>query len=232
MELNNKLYCLWGCVMNKFKTLDEVMELIKDDATIMVGGFLACGTPDAIIDGIVKKGVKNLTIICNDSGFIDRGVGKLIVSRQVIKVIASHIGTNAETGRLMNSGEMEVELVPQGTLAERVRCGGAGLGGFLTQTGIGTIVAEGKEIINVDNKEYILEKPIRADVALIFGSVVDKKGNIWYNKSTQNFNPLMATAADVVIVEAEKVVEVGEIIPENVRTPHIFVNYIVGRETL
>lgn len=220
------------CVMNKLRTLDGVLELIKDDCTIMVGGFLACGTPEAIIDGIVKKGVKNLTIICNDSGFIDRGVGKLIVSGQVKKVIASHIGTNAETGRLMNSGEMEVELIPQGTLAERVRCGGAGLGGFLTPTGIGTIVAEGKDIISVEGKEYILEKPLRADIALIYGSVVDKKGNIWYNKSTQNFNPLMATAADVVIVEAEKIVEVGEIVPESVMTPHIFVNYIVGRETL
>jgi acetate CoA/acetoacetate CoA-transferase alpha subunit len=215
--------------MNKFKSLDEVLELIKDGQTIMIGGFLACGTPEVIIDGIIKKGVKDLTIICNDSGFIDRGVGKLVVNRQVRKVIASHIGTNAETGRLMNTKEMEVELIPQGTLAERVRCGGAGLGGFLTPTGIGTIVAEGKEIITVDGKDYLLEKPLRADVALIFGSIVDKKGNIWYNKATQNFNPLMATAADVVVVEAEKIVEVGEIMPENVMTPHIFVNHIVGR---
>lgn len=215
--------------MKKFKTLDEVLELIKDGQTIMVGGFLACGTPEAIIDGIVKKGVKDLTIICNDSGFVDRGVGKLIVSRQVKKVIASHIGTNAETGRLMNTKEMEVELVPQGTLAERVRCGGAGLGGFLTPTGIGTVVAEGKEIINVDGKDYILEKPLRADIALVFGSIVDKKGNIWYNKSTRNFNPLIATAADIVIVEAEQIVETGDIVPENVMTPHIFVDYIVGR---
>jgi acetate CoA/acetoacetate CoA-transferase alpha subunit len=215
--------------MKKIKTLDEVLELIQDGQTIMVGGFLACGTPEAIIDGIVKKGVKDLTIICNDSGFVDRGVGKLIVNRQVKKVIASHIGTNAETGRLMNTKEMEVELVPQGTLAERVRCGGAGLGGFLTPTGIGTIVAEGKDIINIEGKDYILEKPLRADVALVFGSIVDKKGNIWYNKATKNFNPLIATAADIVIVEAEKVVEVGEIIPENVMTPHIFINHIVGR---
>lgn len=214
--------------MKKFKTLDEILELIQDGQTIMVGGFLACGTPETIIDGIVKKGVKNLTIICNDTGFIDRGVGKLVANKQVKKVIASHIGTNAETGRLMNTKEMEVELVPQGTLAEQVRCGGAGLGGFLTPTGIGTIVAEGKEIIKVDGKEYLLEKPLRADIALVFGSIVDKKGNIWYNKATRNFNPLIATAADIVIVEAEKVVEVGEIVPENVMTPHIFVDYIVG----
>lgn len=214
--------------MNKIKSLNEVLDLIKDGQTIMVGGFLAVGTPEAIIDGIVERGIKDLTIICNDSGFVDRGVGKLVVSRQVKKVIASHIGTNAETGRLMNTKEMEVELVPQGTLAERVRCGGAGLGGFLTPTGIGTIVAEGKDIINVDGKDYILEKPIRADIALVFGSKVDKKGNIWYNKSTRNFNPLIATAADVVIVQAEELVEVGEIVAENVMTPHIFVDYIVG----
>jgi acetate CoA/acetoacetate CoA-transferase alpha subunit len=215
--------------MKKIKSLDEVLDLIKDGQTIMVGGFLAVGTPEAIIDGIVKRGVKDLTIICNDTGFVDRGVGKLVVSRQVKKVIASHIGTNAETGRLMNTKEMEVELVPQGTLAERVRSGGAGLGGFLTPTGIGTVVADGKEIINVDGKDYILEKPIRADIALVFGSKVDKKGNIWYNKSTRNFNPLIATAADLVIVQAEELVEVGEIEPENVMTPHIFVDYIVGR---
>lgn len=214
--------------MNKLKTLDEVLELIKDGQTIMVGGFLAVGTPEAIIDGIVKKGVKDLTIICNDSGFVDRGVGKLVASRQVKKIIASHIGTNAETGRLMNTKEMEVELVPQGTLAERVRCAGAGLGGFLTPTGVGTVVAEGKDIINLDGKEYLLEKPIRADIAIVFGSIVDKKGNIWYNKSTRNFNPLIAAAADTVIVQAEKIVEVGEILPENVMTPHIFVDYIVG----
>lgn len=215
--------------MNKFKSLDEVLDLIKDGQTIMVGGFLAVGTPEKLIDGIVKKGVKDLTIICNDTGYPDRGVGKLVLNGQVKKVIASHIGTNPETGRRMNTGEMEVELCPQGSLAERIRSGGAGLGGVLTPTGLGTVVAEGKPVIEVDGKPYLLEKPLKADIALVGGSVVDKKGNVWYNKATRNFNPLIATAADVVIVEAEKVVEVGEIEPENVMTPHIFVKYIVGR---
>ena len=215
--------------MNKFKSLNEVMEFIKDGQTIMFGGFLAVGTPEMIIDGIIKKGVKDLTIICNDSGFTDKGVGKLVVTKQVKKVIASHIGTNSETGRLMNTGEMEVELVPQGTLIERIRAAGAGLGGVLTTTGLGTVVANGKDVVIVDGREYLLEKPLKADVAILAGSIVDKKGNIWYNKSTRNFNPIIATAADVVIVEAEKIVEIGEIEPENIMTPHIFVDYIFGR---
>lgn len=216
--------------MDKIKSLNEVMEYIKDGQTIMFGGFLAVGTPEMIIDAIIKKGVKDLTIICNDSAFPDKGVGRLVVSRQVKKVIASHIGTNPETGRQMNTGEIEVELVPQGTLIERIRAAGAGLGGILTATGLGTVVAEGKEVITVDGKDYLLEKPLKADIAILFGSIVDKKGNVWYNKSTRNFNPVIATAADVVIVEAEKIVEVGDIEPENTVTPHIFVDYIVGRE--
>jgi len=148
----------------------------------------------------------------------------------VKKVIASHIGTNSETGRQMNAGEMEVELVPQGTLAERIRSGGAGLGGILTPTGIGTIVEEGKDKVKVDNREYIVEKPLKADLAIIFGTKVDKKGNIYYNYSTRNFNPLMATAADTVIVEAEELVEIGEINPNHVMTPGIFVDYIVKED--
>lgn len=213
--------------MNKLISIDEAVAKIEDGMTIMIGGFLANGTPEALIDALVEKGVKNLTIIGNDSGFVDRGIGKLVVNKQAKKVIASHIGTNKETGNQMNSGETEVELVPQGTLAERVRCGGAGLGGFLTPTGLGTIVQEGKEVITVDGQDFILEKPLHADVALIFGSKVDKKGNVYYHQSTRNFNPLMATAADVVIVEAEELVEVGEIEPSYVMTPHIFVSYIV-----
>lgn len=215
--------------MDKIKSIDEVMEFIKDGQTIMFGGFLAVGTPEMVIEGIIKKGVKDITIICNDSGFPDRGVGKLVVNKQVKKVIASHIGTNPETGRQLNTGEMEVELVPQGTLIERIRAAGAGLGGVLTTTGLGTIVADGKDVVMVDGKEYLLEKALKADVAILAGSKVDRKGNIWYNKSTRNFNPIIATAADIVIVEAERIVEVGEIEPENIMTPHIFIDYIVGR---
>lgn len=226
-EVVYKLVLYGGKVMNKIITIEEAVSHIKDGMSVMIGGFLAVGTPDKLIDALIAKGVKDLTIIGNDTGFVDKGIGKLIVSKQAKKTIASHIGTNPETGRQMNEKEMDVELVPQGTLAERVRCGGSGLGGFLTPTGLGTVVEEGKEKVTVDGKEYLLEKPLRADVALIFGSKVDKKGNVYYNEATRNFNPLMAAAADLVIVEAEELVEVGEINPNEVMTPSIFVDYIV-----
>ena len=212
---------------NKVVTMEEAISHVKDGMTVFIGGFLGVGTPEKIIDALIEKGVKDLTIIGNDTGFPDRGIGRLVCNNQVKKVIASHIGTNPETGRRMNTGEMEVELCPQGTLAERIRAAGNGLGGILTPTGVGTIVEEGKEVIEVDGKKYLLEKPLRADVALINGSVVDELGNIVYEKTTKNFNPMMATAADTVIVYAEKLVKVGEIDPDEVMTSRIFVDYIV-----
>ena len=212
---------------NKLVSMEEAVSHVKDGMTVFIGGFLGVGTPEKIIDALVAKGVKDLTVIGNDTGFPDKGIGRLVVNNQVKKVIASHIGTNPETGRRMQTGEMEVELAPQGTLAERVRAGGNGLEGILTPTGIGTIVEEGKEIITVDGKKYILEKPLRADVALLNGSVVDELGNVIYAKTTKNFNPMMATAADTVIVFAEKLVKVGEIDPDHVMTSRIFVDYIV-----
>ncbi|HOM43655.1 MAG TPA: 3-oxoacid CoA-transferase subunit A, partial [Bacillota bacterium] len=199
---------------------------IKDGMTVAVGGFIGAGTPEKLVDAVIAKGIKDLTLICNDTAFPDKGVGKWVVNRVVSRIIVSHIGTNPETGRQMNAGELKVELVPQGTLAERVRAAGAGLGGILTPTGIGTVVEEGKEKITVNGKEYLLELPLKADVALLKGSIVDKKGNIYYKKATRNFNPLMATAADLVIVEAEKIVEVGELDPTDVMTPSIFVDVI------
>ena len=177
---------------------------------------------------MVEKGVKDLTLICNDTAFVDAGVGKMIVTKQFKKVIVSHIGTNKETGRQMNEKETEVVLVPQGTLAEQVRAGGAGLGGILTPTGVGTLVEEGKQKIEVGGKTYLLELPLRADVALIFGNKVDKKGNIYFEGASRNFNTLMAMAADTVIIEAEEIVEVGSIAPQDVVTPGIFIDYIVG----
>lgn len=212
--------------MNKIKTIDEAASYIKDGMTVAVGGFMGTGTPEKLVDAVVAKGIKNLTLICNDTAFTDKGVGKWVVSRAVSKVIVSHVGTNPETGRQMNAGELEVELVPQGTLAERVRAAGAGLGGILTHTGVGTVVEEGKQKITVDGKEYLLELPLKADIALLRGSIVDKKGNVYYSKATRNFNPLIATAADVVIVEAEKIVEVGELDATDVMTPSIFVDII------
>jgi len=216
--------------MNKVKSIDEVMEYIKDGMTIMIGGFMGVWTPEIFIDEIVKSGIRDLTIIANDTGYPDRGIGKLVMNKQVRKIIASHIGLNPETGRQMNNKEIIVELVPQGTLIEQIRCGGAGIGGFLTETGIGTIVEEGKQKIKIGLKEYLLELPLRADIALIRGSIVDKQGNVFYNGATRNFNPLIATAADLVFVGAEKIVDTGELDPSHVMTPSIFVDYIVGGE--
>ena len=212
--------------MKKLISIEDAVAKIQDGATIMIGGFLAAGSPNRIIDALVASGVKDLTVICNDSGFPDRGMGKLVVNKQVKKLIVSHIGTNPETGNQMNAGELEIEFVPQGTLAERIRAKGAGLGGVLTRTGLGTIVAEGKETVKVDGVEYLLEKPLGADVALIGASVADEIGNLFYKGTTQNFNPLMASAADLVIVEAEELVKAGEIAPENIHTPGIFVDHI------
>ncbi|MGB0405520.1 MAG: CoA transferase subunit A [Fusobacterium sp.] len=211
----------------KIVTMEEAVSQIKDGMTIFIGGFLGVGTPEKIIDALIEKNVKNLKVIGNDTGFPDKGIGRLICNNQVTKVIASHIGTNPETGNRMNSGELEVELCPQGTLAERIRIGGNGLGGFLTPTGVNTIVEEGKQTMFVEGKKYILEKPLRADIALINGSIVDEVGNVVYSKTTKNFNPMMATAADKVIVYAENLVKPGTIDPDHVMTSRIFVDYIV-----
>jgi acetate CoA/acetoacetate CoA-transferase alpha subunit len=213
--------------MAKIITAEQAAAMVKDGMTIMFGGFLACGTPQKIVDAIAKSGVKNLTIIGNDTAFPDRGIGILVANKQVKKVIASHIGTNPNTIEQMNNKEMEVELCPQGSLAERIRAGGAGLGGVLTKTGLNTTVQEGKQVINIDGEDYLLEKPLRADIAIVGASVGDKKGNLIYKGTTQNFNPLIATAADVVIAEIEDLKEVGEINPEYVKTQGILVDYIV-----
>ena len=213
--------------MSKFISIEEAVSKVKDGMTIMVGGFLANGTPNKIVDALAKSGVKNLTLICNDTAYPDKGVGQLIANKQVKKLFVSQIGTNPHTSEQMNSGELEIEFCPQGSLAERVRAGGCGLGGILTQTGMGTIVAEGKQIVNVDGKDYLLEKPLRADIALVGASLGDKAGNLVYRGTSQNFNPLMASAADLVIAEVNELVEVGEIAAENVKTPSIMVDFIV-----
>lgn len=211
--------------MDKIIDISEFKGLLKDGMVIMVGGFMACGTAEPLIDAIVESKVKDLTIICNDAGLIGRGVAKLISALQVKKLIASHIGLNPMAGQQMNSGQMEIELVPQGTFVERIRSGGAGLGGVLTKTGLGTIVAEGKDIINIDGEDYLLEKPLKADLTILRGSFVDSYGNVIYSKTTRNFNPAMATAAETVVVWAEYMNE--ELDKEKVMTPHVFVDYIV-----
>ena len=213
--------------MAKIVTKEQALEKIKNNMTLMIGGFLAVGTPEILIDGIVEKGVRDLTVIANDTGFPDRGIGKLVVAKQLQKAIVSHVGTNPETGRQMNAKELVVELVPQGTLAEQIRAGGAGLGGVLTPTGIGTIVEEGKQKVTVDGREFLLEKPLKADVALLRADVADKAGNLVYRRASRNFNPMMAMAAETVIVVANKIVETGELDPDQVMTPGIFVDMIV-----
>jgi acetate CoA/acetoacetate CoA-transferase alpha subunit len=213
--------------MAKITTVEQAMEHIDHASVIMIGGFLGCGTPEALIDAMVDKGFRELTIIANDSGFPTRGIGKLIVAKQVKKLIASHIGTNVETGRQMQANELAVELVPQGTLIERIRSGGAGLGGVLTPTGLGTMVADGKEVIAVDGQNFLLEKPLKAEIALIKAHKADESGNLIFRRSARNFNPVIATAADTVIAEVQEIVPVGELDPDEVMVPGIFVDFVV-----
>ncbi len=226
---------------NKFISAKEAAAMIKDGDFVMVGGFLGHGTPDSIINAIADSDVKDLTVAVNDTGFPAadpengvkgekhgfRGVSELVARHKIKTLYVSHIGTNPETGRQMSEGTMDVRLTPQGTLAERIRAGGFGLGGILTPTGVGTDVANGKQVINVDGKDYLLETALKGDVCVIKGSIVDKMGNIYYKGTTKNFCPLMAAACKTVIVEAEKVVEPGEIAPEDVMTPFVLVDYIV-----
>jgi acetate CoA/acetoacetate CoA-transferase alpha subunit len=213
--------------MSKIISMEEAVSKVNDGMVVMIGGFMAAGTPNNMMTELVKKGVKNLTVICNDTGFVNIGIGKLIANKQIKKVIVSHIGTNPNTIEQFNNKELEVEFVPQGTLIERIRCGGNGLGGILTPTGLGTIVANGKQVLNVNGKDYLLETPLHADIALIGASIADEAGNLYYKGTTQNFNPMMATAADIVVVEAQEIVQTGGIPMENVHTQALFVDYIV-----
>lgn len=214
--------------MKKLIEKHQLKEYFFDGMSIMVGGFMAVGTPEGVIDEIVKLNIKDITIICNDAGFVDKGVGKLIANGQVKKLIASHIGLNPMAGKLMSDKKMDVVLVPQGTLIEQIRAGGAGLGGILTPTGLGTIVEEGKQVIEVAGISYLLETAMKADFALLYGSTVDTFGNVLYTKTTRNFNPMMATAANIVIVEAREIVT--HIDPDVVITPHIFIDYVVKED--
>ncbi|WP_387465706.1 acetate CoA-transferase subunit alpha [Photorhabdus sp. RM323S] len=212
---------------NKLISIQQTAEHFYDGMTIMVGGFMGVGTPPNLITALLKAGVKDLTLIANDTSRVDFGIGPLIVNNRVKKVITSHIGTNLETGRQMIAGEIEVELVPLGTLIERIRCGGAGLGGFLTPTGVGTFVEAGKQKITLNGTDYLLELPLRADLALIQAHLSDHQGNLTYQLSARNFNPVIALAADSTIAEPDALVEVGEIAPDCVMTPGALIDYIV-----
>lgn len=205
----------------------EAAAMIKPGNRLAIGGFLAVGAPETIIDAMVENGNKDLHIIVIASDWEDRGVGKLVVNKMVKSAQVSHMGTNKTIQAQMNAGEIDIELVPQGTLMERVRAFGAGLGGILTPTGLGTIVAEGKQIITVEGKDYLLETAIPSDFALIKAHKADKLGNLTYRKTARNSNPIMAMAGKITIAEVDEIVEIGELDPEEVITPGVFVNYLV-----
>lgn len=213
--------------MNKVTTISDAVARIENGMTVMIGGFMTVGTPEALVDAVVEKGVNNLTLVCNDAGVPGMGAGKFIRRDMVSTFYASHVGLNPEFGKLMAEEKIDAVLVPQGTLAERIRAAGVGLGGILTPTGVGTDVEKGKEKITVDGREFLLEPPIKGDVALIKAFRADRQGNLVFRKSAQNFNPLMAMACDYVIVEAEHVEDVGVIDPDHVMLPGIFVDAVV-----
>jgi 3-oxoacid CoA-transferase subunit A len=217
--------------MNKvLASAREGAAMVPDGATLMVGGFGVCGLPENLIKALHELGVRNLTIISNNAGIDGFGIGKLLADHSVRKMISTYVGENKEFERQFLTGELEVDLVPQGTFSERIRAGGAGIGGFFTPTGYGTIVAEGKETRIIDGKPYVLEMPLRADYAFVRAWKGDTLGNLVYRKTARNFNPMMATAARVTIAEVEHLVEPGEIEPDHVVTPGIFVQYILQGE--
>ena len=208
-------------------TLADAVALIPDGASLMIGGFMAVGTPESVVDELVRQGKRDLTVIANDTAMPGVGIGKLVRARLVKKAIVSHIGLNPETQAQMIAGEMEVDLVPQGTLIERIRAGGCGLGGVLTPTGVGTIVEEGKQRIEVNGKSFLLETALKADFALIHAFLADYLGNLSYALTARNFNPVMAMAGNVTIVTADNIVPVGVISPDHVVTPAPLVDYLV-----
>lgn len=220
-------------MVDKRKTAREALRELRDGAVIMVGGFAGAGSPNQLCAALADMGYRELTVISCDAGRAGVGVGALLRRGLVKTLYASHVGVNTEVGGRKPGDvvyDVDYRLLPQGTLAERIRAGGAGLGGVLTPVGLGTVAAEGKQTLEVGGKTYLVEEPLRAEFALIRGSVVDKSGNVFYNMATRNFNPLMALAADHVIVGAERVVEVGELDPNHVMTPGILVESIVEGE--
>jgi acetate CoA/acetoacetate CoA-transferase alpha subunit len=209
--------------------VEKAVAKIPDGATVMIGGFMGVGTPERLIDELVRQGKRDLTVIANDTATPSVGIGKLVAAKLVRRAIVSHIGTNPETQRQMIAGEMAVDLVPQGTLVERIRAGGCGLGGVLTPTGVGTLVEDGKQKLTVDGREYLLETALRASFALVNAFLADYLGNLAYALTGRNFNPVMAMAADTVIVDADNIVPVGVIAPDHVVTPAPLVDYLVAQ---
>ena len=212
----------------KTVSVEDAVAMIPEGSTLMIGGFMGVGTPERVVDELVRQGKRNLTVIANDTASPGRGIGKLVDSGLISRTIASHIGLNPETQRQMIAGTMIVELIPQGTLIERIRASGCGLGGILTPTGVGTMVEEGKQRIEIEGKSYLLETPLRADFALINAFLADYVGNLSYALTARNFNPVIAMAADTTIVTADHIVPVGLIAPDHVVTPAPLVDYLIA----
>lgn len=216
--------------MNKLAGKNEIMKLFHDDMTLMIGGFANRGNAKKLIDMVVASGAQNITVISNDAGDPDLTVGRLIRSGQAKKLIASHVGMNPELGEAVLAGRIELELSPQGTLAERIRCGGAGLGGVLVKTGLGTVIEEGKQKVEVNGQPYLLELPLNAEIAFVKAFKADPLGNLVYKGTQRNFNPLVAMAGKTVIVEAEEIVPVGTLDMDEIHTPGVFVTMVWDRE--
>jgi 3-oxoacid CoA-transferase A subunit len=214
---------------NKVVTKEHAISFVENGNSVMVGGFGQVGTPLTLIDELLRQGQKDLTIISNNVGEPGKGLSRLLENGQIRKAIGSYFTSNRVVGEYVLQGKLEVELVPQGTFAERIRAGGAGIGGFYTRASVGTLLAEGKETRWIRGERYVLEYPLTADVALIRAHKADRLGNLVYRKTARNFNPVMATAANLVIVEVDEVVEVGELDPEAIVTPHLYVDFIVQR---
>ncbi len=216
--------------MRRTITVDDAAALIPDGAVLMIGGFMGVGSPRRLIDALVARGTRGLTVIANDTARPGHGIGRLVDSGQVSRVVTSHIGLNPVTQKKMFSGEMQVELVPQGTLAERIRAAGYGLGGVLVATGLGTLAAEGKPTLEIDGKTWLVEKPLHADFALVHANMADYAGNLAYQLTATNFNPVMAMAASRVICEAREILPIGMITPDQVTTPGVLVDHLIGIE--
>lgn len=216
--------------MDKVGTLEQAVSRVKDGSVVMMGGFGLCGIPENLVQALLQSGVKDLTIVSNNGGVDDAGIGLLIHAGQVRKMISSYIGENKDLERKVISGEIQVELNPQGTLAERIRAGGAGIAAFFTPTGVGTQVAEGKEVREFDGRKYVMERAIRADVAFLKAYQADRHGNLTYRKTARNFNPVMAAAAEFVVAEVEEIVEPGDLDPERIVTPGVFVDLVIKGE--
>lgn len=213
--------------LSKVKSLEEALHAINDGCTLMYGGFGGIGTPPTLIDGLLNKGVKDLTIIGNDTGFPHIGIGRLVTAGRVKKVIASHIGSNPNAGQMMEEGSMEVVFYPQGTLAEKIRAGGVGLGGILVDVGVGTMMGEGRETVLIDERTYLVEPALTADVAIVHALKADPYGNLVYDKSGRNYNPLVAMAGTLTIAEVDEIVPLGALDPESIVTPGIFVDMVI-----